>query len=70
MVMFMLVQNAIGYIFGMNKSSNPADKGVNGNSTGPVARSISAEYIQNYIKPNDLFDFDVYISFHNHNQFF
>ena len=70
--MFMLIQNIIGYFFGASKAPDvpmgPSSNLTNGNITFP--RGISSTHLQNYLRPGDKFDYDVYLSFYNNNYFF
>ena len=70
MMIFIFVQNIIQMFFKGSTTSNPVAP-VSGNSSMMIGtRFISESQIQNFLKPGDPFDFDVYINYQSPAQFF
>ena len=64
MMMMFLFQNMITFLFkGYNSSTPKIDPLKNNASVAIGDRIISETHLQNYLKPGDKFDVDVYINY-------
>jgi Cleft lip and palate transmembrane protein 1 (CLPTM1) len=71
MMIFMFVQNVIHFFFKGNTSSTPTlDPSKSNTSVSIGGRIISESHLQNYLRPGDEFNIDVYINYQNNWRFF